>query len=59
MPHHDRVSTLEAAEILGVHYTTVSRMVRDGRLPAWQIGRNYKIDRAVVDAFIKPAAGAQ
>jgi excisionase family DNA binding protein len=54
----DRVSTSQVAEMLGISRVTVARMVRDGRLPAWQIGRAYKIDRAVVEAFVKPVVVA-
>jgi len=36
-----RLSTIEAAEHLGVHPATVSRWIREGRLPAQKIGRSF------------------
>ncbi len=36
----------EAAEELGVHYMTVYRYVRTGRLPAVRVGGSWRVDRA-------------
>jgi len=41
----DFLSIEEAADVLGVHYKTVYRLVRDGELPAAKIGRIYRIKR--------------
>jgi len=50
----DRFLTLdEAAEILGVDYKTVYRLVRSGSLPAGKIGRVYRIKRADLDAYFE------
>jgi excisionase family DNA binding protein len=38
------ISTAEAAEKLGVHITRVQVLIRQGRLPAQKVGRNYVID---------------
>ena len=57
--------TLEqAAEILGVEYKTVYRLVRAGDLPAGRIGRVYRIKAEDLDAYFEHskqavAAGAQ
>ncbi len=40
----------EAAELLGVHYMTVYRYVRTGRLPATKVGAEYRVDPADLEA---------
>ena len=40
------VTLAEAAQELGVHYMTVYRYVRTGKLPARQVGGEWQIDRA-------------
>ena len=45
----------EVAERLRVHYLTVYRMVRDGRISAIQVGRNWRIPEAEVMRLLKPA----
>jgi excisionase family DNA binding protein len=55
-------STEEIADILGLHVRTVRGYVRDGRLPATRIGKQYRIARDDLDAFTgarpgPPAAG--
>jgi excisionase family DNA binding protein len=44
-------STEEVADILGLHVRTVRGYVRDGRLPAARIGKQYRIARDDLDAF--------
>jgi len=41
----------EAAEVLGVHYMTVYRYVRTGRLPAHQAGSQWEISAAELKRF--------
>lgn len=38
------ISTVEAAERLGVHVTRVQVLIREGRLPAQMIGGSYVIN---------------
>lgn len=38
------ISSAEAAEKLGVHITRVQVLIRQGRLPAQKVGRNYVIN---------------
>lgn len=38
------ISSAEAARKLGVHITRVQVLIREGRLPAQKIGRNYVIN---------------
>jgi excisionase family DNA binding protein len=56
-------SAEEVADILGLHVRTVRGYVRDGRLPATRIGKQYRIARSDLDAFTgarpsPPADGA-
>jgi excisionase family DNA binding protein len=44
-------STEEVAALLGLHVRTVRGYVRDGRLPATRIGKQYRITRDDLDAF--------
>lgn len=44
-------STEEVADILGLHVRTVRGYVRDGRLPATRIGKQYRIARDDLAAF--------
>jgi excisionase family DNA binding protein len=44
-------STEEVADLLGLHVRTVRGYVRDGRLPATRIGKQYRIARDDLDAF--------
>lgn len=40
------ISSAEAAHKLGVHITRVQVLIREGRLPARQVGGTYVIDEA-------------
>ncbi|MGW2664680.1 helix-turn-helix domain-containing protein [Nocardia tengchongensis] len=44
-------SVEEVAERLGLHVRTVRGYVRDGKLPATRIGKQYRITRADLEAF--------
>ena len=41
----------EVAELLNLHVKTVRRYMRDGRLKARRIGKEYRITRTDLDAF--------
>jgi len=41
----------EVAERLNLHVKTVRRFIREGRLPAKRIGKEYRITRAALDEF--------
>ncbi|MGC7102134.1 helix-turn-helix domain-containing protein [Amycolatopsis lurida] len=45
-------STEEVAERLGLHVRTVRAYVRDGRLRAVRIGKQYRIPREDLEAFV-------
>jgi len=54
------LSVEQVAERLGLHVRTIRSYVRDGRLPAIRIGKQYRIARADLDAFVgvpEPARG--
>jgi excisionase family DNA binding protein len=50
-------STEEVADILGLHVRTVRGYVRDGRLPATRIGKQYRIARDELDKFTGVSPG--
>ncbi|WP_433724191.1 helix-turn-helix domain-containing protein [Actinoplanes sp. CA-051413] len=56
---NDMYSVEQVAERLGLHVRTVRNYVRDGRLKAVKIGKQYRIARADLDALIgEPAPAA-
>lgn len=46
------VGTAEAAAFLGITVRTVYRMIDDGDLPAYKIGRVIRLMQADLDAFV-------
>lgn len=46
------LTTEEAAEYLQVTVDTIRRYVREGRIPAGQLGRGYRIRQEDLDAFL-------
>ena len=54
-----RISLQQAADRLGVHYMTVYRYIRTGRLPAVKEAGEWRIDRAAVDRLRRRQAGPQ
>ena len=47
------LSLEEVADLLGVNYQLVYRLVRSGELPAIRLGRVYRIDRADLDVYLQ------
>lgn len=47
------LSTAEASDRLGVTLRTLYRLVDEGRLPAYKIGRVIRVKEEDVDAFIE------
>jgi len=41
----------EAAERLNLHVKTIRKFIRDGKLPAKRIGKEYRITRSALDDF--------
>lgn len=50
------LTTDEAAQLLNVHVNTIIRWIKDGRLPASRIGREYRIPRESIENRIKRSA---
>ena len=47
------LSIEDVAEILGLEYKTIYRLIRGGGLPAARVGRVYRVDRADLEAFLE------
>jgi excisionase family DNA binding protein len=47
------LSIEEVAEILGLEYKTIYRLIRSGELPAARVGRVYRVDRADLEAYLE------
>ena len=58
VPSDDLITLYEAAERLGVHYMTVYRYVRTGRLPGRKVGVEWRVDLADLDTFAASSASA-
>lgn len=49
----DYLTPEEVAATLRVHISTVRRWIRDGRLPAYRVGRQYRIPQIAYQEFLK------
>jgi len=49
------LSIEEVADLLGVNYQLIYRLVRSGELPAARLGRVYRVDRRDLDAYLSRA----
>ncbi len=47
------LTVAEVADILRVSTMTVYRLIRSGELPAVRVGRNYRVRRAALDAYLE------
>jgi excisionase family DNA binding protein len=56
---HPPMTLAQAAEALGVHYMTVYRYVRTGRLPATRVGGAWQVDPADLKLVRRPAPGGR
>ena len=50
------MTTVQAGDHLGVHPDTVSRLLADGRIRYFKIGRSVRIDAADLDAYVSSCA---
>jgi excisionase family DNA binding protein len=47
-----RILTLpEVAQYLHVHPSTIYRLLKTGRIPAWRIGSDWRFDLAAIDRW--------
>lgn len=50
----DKLCTVaEVAEYFQVHFKTVQRWIREGKLPAFKVGRAYRIKQVDLNAIIE------
>ena len=47
----------EVAEYLKLHELTVRRLAREGELPAFKVGRQWRIKRDLLESWIKERSG--
>jgi excisionase family DNA binding protein len=49
----DPIMTIdEVAEYLDLHPLTVRRLARDGEIPAFKVGRQWRVKRAILDHWL-------
>ena len=53
------ISIQEAADLLRVRYQTVYRMIRDGELHGFRVGRLWRVSTAELERFISADNGEQ
>jgi excisionase family DNA binding protein len=52
MNEEDPIMTAdEVAELLHIHPTTVYRLVKQGRIPAFRVGGDYRFNRETIDRW--------
>jgi excisionase family DNA binding protein len=56
---HDFVLTPEIRKLTRASKATVCRWIATGQLPAYRIGRHYRVERRDLEAFIKRVGGAE
>ncbi|MFA5158312.1 MAG: helix-turn-helix domain-containing protein [Patescibacteria group bacterium] len=56
---HEYISTIEAAEILGLSRTQVFRLAKVGQIPAVKIGRNFAIKKSDLGIYSGELTTAQ
>ena len=49
------MGTPKAAAYLGISVRTLYRLVDEGRIPAYEMGRVYRLKQADLDAFLESA----
>lgn len=47
------LTAAEVADLLRVSTMTIYRLIRSGELPAVRVGRNYRVRRAELDAYLE------
>jgi len=52
-------SPAEVAEVLNLHEVTVLRLLREGKMPAGKIGRQWRVSHAALEEMLGARIGAQ
>ncbi len=52
------MSLEEVADMLGVTYQLIYRLVRSGELPAVRLGKLYRVSRVDLDGYLERSKGA-
>ena len=53
----DMLTISEVAEYLKLHELTVRRLAREGELPAFKVGRQWRIKRDLLETWIEERSG--
>jgi excisionase family DNA binding protein len=57
---YDRIMTIEqVARYLSLHELTVRRLAREGEIPAFKVGRQWRIKKALLDRWIEQEVARQ
>jgi len=57
-PEKEYLSLEEVADLLGVNYQLIYKLVRSGEMPAMRIGKVYRIQRGDLNAYLETTKGA-
>ncbi len=49
----DVMTVAQVAEVLRLHPLTVRRMVNEGTLPAFKVGRQWRVKRAILEQWMR------
>ena len=53
----DMLTIAEVAKYLKLHELTVRRLAREGELPAFKVGRQWRIKRDLLESWIETRSG--
>jgi excisionase family DNA binding protein len=53
----DMMTIAEVARYLKLHELTVRRLAREGELPAFKVGRQWRVKRELLEAWIEQRSG--
>jgi excisionase family DNA binding protein len=53
----EMLTIAEVAEYLKLHELTVRRLAREGELPAFKVGRQWRIKRKLLESWIEERSG--
>ena len=53
----DMMTIAEVAKYLKLHELTVRRLAREGELPAFKVGRQWRVKRDLLESWIEERSG--